>query len=54
MSTTEYLGIVDNLIMKCHETMDKEVKLKNPKTYFDDAVVKVCIRKGDDNKNDSQ
>ena len=51
MSTNEYLGIVDNLIKRCNETISKEVKFRDPKKYFDDAVVKVCIRKGDDNDN---
>ena len=53
MTSAEYLGIVDNLIKKCNETISKEIKLKDPKKYFDDAVIKVCIRKGDNDKADS-
>ena len=39
--------MIDHLVEKCKKLFEEEVKIEDPKKYFDDAVVELRILKKD-------
>lgn len=41
----EYLSMIDHLINQCKRHFDEEVKIEDPRKYFDDAIIQLRIKK---------